>query len=188
MTGQDFYTATRELLHDTGRGYASDNTFYTDDMIRRSATEARSRIAEALITQRMRARITVNQLLKTCPATPRSPMPDDFWMLECGVKANGYYVPRVDIAIGVGYSGTGHDEVWIQGQQFWGNAVTALYWAKPTVPIVNTADTLTDFSDSFYHAVKTLACRELIVNEQSDNADRWKYFTELLTTKIKTLR
>lgn len=183
----------REYLHDTGRGFATDNRYFEDDAILVALNDAKRRVVKALLLRPgpnpripNPAYITLCRLLKTCDGTTNTPVPDDFWKLEGGLATDQSYIPRVNLSIGKGLVGTGHDLIFVKGGVFFGTAATALYWAYPTEKITTAKQMLTEFPDGLYDTVELLAVRDLLAQEQSDNADRWKYFGEVFMEALQT--
>lgn len=184
---------TRELLHDTGRGFATENLFYETEEILLRLNDAKRRLAKSLLMRPFDpvtrtggpAYVTLCRIVKQCSATDGTEVGDDFWYLLAGLDANNGYIPRVSLGVGLAFRGTGHDAVFVQGGVFYGKAVAALYWAYPIQQIKDSARALTEFPDGFYDTVELLAARDLLAQEQSDNADRWKLFGDLLMESVK---
>jgi hypothetical protein len=183
----------REHLHDTGRGFATDNLYFDDDAILAGLNDAKRRVVKALLLRPgpnprvpNPAYVTLCRLQKTCDGTTNTPTPDDFWRLEGGLAADSTYIPRVSLAIGEAMVGTGHDGIFVKGGIFFGTATTALYWAYPVEKITMSKAILTEFPDGLYDAIELLAVRDLLAQEQSDNADRWKYYGEVFMESLQT--
>lgn len=183
VSGQDMIRDVREYLHDTGRGTATENFMYDEKEILRRLTEAKRRVTKALLRHPpvpgYPASVTAARFIKTCVATTGTSVPTDFQGLLAGKKSDGTFVPKEIMSVGETMLAGGHDVVFVRGGTFLGTADVALYEAQATEDITPSNVTLTEFCDGVYDAITILASRELLPQEQSDNADRWKYFSQL---------
>jgi len=78
-------------------------------------------------------------------------------------------------------------EFHVSGGVFVGTADSVIYWTAAPEQIKDDPTPLTEFSDGVYHTIQLLAMRELTVNEQADNADRFKFIGETFGTMLSSL-
>lgn len=194
-TGPECKQRVRELVHDTGRGFATANFMYEDEDIYIRLNDAKRRIAKALIERPASptgvggaAIVTLSRIIKICSATNGTTAPDDFWYLIAGIDSDNGYVPRVHLPVGEALKDVGHSLVYVKGGIFQGYAQTALYWAYPTEVISTAQSALTQFPDGFYDAVELLAARDLLPQEPADALDRWKLLSDLFMEAIAAFK
>ncbi len=192
MLDTDLISRARYLLNDAGRGASTSARFYTDASIARALTVAQADLCRAMIHAPHTPDVIVARLLKTAAVTASlgagTAVPSDYWYCLCGYKNSPYqFVPKVPVGIGDAFrtrgGSFGPNFIYVKGGLAYGSADTMVYWSLPPA-IGNSGATLTPFPDGFYHLVKTLACRELVAQEDRDAVDRWNYFNKEFQRKL----
>lgn len=216
MTGADLFQGTRVILRDTGYGTYSDGRAYAPAEIASALTAARMDSlgylygAFAIIggvpnfagynaqmagggLPPVRARVTTTKLLHTVNFTiAGQAVPDDFWKIECGVASGPKYIhaepPKLGQALG---TNSFQSQVYTQGGKFYGTPCQVYYWAVCTTPIADDGTDLRSgaygLPDGFYHAVKYLACANLIKKERAENKERFELLMNTFMRRLASL-
>ena len=185
MTGEEFYKSLRALVRDDTRGYAIDETIFSDAEIEQIAGESRLRLYTMLV--KMGKLLTVNRLLKLTTATTGTNVPNDFWKLEVGRDTNGYWVLPETFKLSEGMVTEGMSVVYVRRGVFKGTAATAWYWSKPAQDIQKSFTAFTEFPDTFYYAVILQTAIELLKKELAGGEGSIKSLQQSLANQIQLL-
>lgn len=217
MTGAQLVRGVRVPLHDTEYNVASDGRMYSSDEISRALTTARTDTIKYLFSAfeiigtrqtysdyttqlsgrglpPARARITLSNLLRTVAITtnPQS-QPADFWKIECGVAGDGSYIHTEPPFLGDPLALNAYQtQIYARNGQIYGPACTLYYWSICTIAIgddgTDLASGVGGLPDSFYNTIKYLACANLVKKERAESEDRYKFFMQLFTRRLGTLK
>lgn len=208
MNSEEYHIQLRVLLHDTADNYSVDETVYLEEELTRVSLECRNRVFQACVDQsdafRMlvglgidpnrsksiasRSRhLTVYRRVQNNAATSGTDIPANFWKLIVGRKASGLWVNVEPLKIAEALVDEGLDAVFVKAGKFYGTASLAYYWAYPTSSMAPRIQPFSDFSDSFYHAVMSLAAFELIMKESSNTASRLESLRDLFVRQFESL-
>lgn len=184
MLSNELIALTRTLLHDTSAGFSTDNPLYSTQAIIDALTTSRDDLVRLVAESQNPPWVTVSNITKTATATSGTNVPSGFYELIIGYMTDGTYVPAQSIKIAEAMKDTPVEQIYAKAGKFFGTADNALYWGMPVQAITNTAVALTEFTDSFYHAVKYQAASALLLKEQADAKDRFAYFQKELQRKL----
>lgn len=189
MTDLELVRGIRILLHDTSDAYSTDNTFYSDEEIWKSADAARTELYKYLISRPSPAYVTCCRMIKTAAKVDGATVPSDFLFCICGYKNDGTYVPYTSLWTGEAFADmTGQDQVYISGGVVKGTMQNIEYWALPQEVIANNGTLFSEFPDAFYNTVKYGAVRNLLMKESTDGQNRWVNIMQEYQRKVSTLR
>lgn len=205
MTAAFLHERTRFLLHDGERASDTGAHFYSDDSIERALTDALAALVRELIMPTdpetglhvpRKAHLSVSPLAAgfvpawtgTAPNVS-APLPDDFFILECGTIAPGGYMPAVTTALGETIAGLGIAKLYAMNGRLYGPRVTrANYFRRPPVVATGGQTPLPYFSDAVYNCAKYAACRDLVIQHAKSAYWRWTFFEYEYQKQKKTLR
>jgi len=185
ITGRDMITGVQEILHDTGRGYATAARFYDPNEIIRRLNEAKGRIATLLLKLPEPAWCPASRLIVSQVVTDGTTMPSNFFTLLGLTKTTtNAYVPASPMSKGEPLFAQGLDYCFVRGGIYHGPAGVALYEAWASEAIADTQIPLTEFPDGAYFMIVMLAARECLPQEKSDALDRWKLLSIMLGEEL----
>ncbi len=205
MTATDLHEATRFLLHDGERASDTGAHFYNEATVERALTDALAVLVRELVLPRdtktgaklpRTANISVSGLAAGFIPTwtgsapnASAPLPDDFFILECGVLSPGGYIPAVHTALGESIAGTSVAKLYAFSGKLYGPQVTRAYYFRrpPRIP-PDGVTALPYFADAVYNCAKYAACRDLVVQHSKSGFWRWTFFENEYQTKKGSLQ
>ncbi len=142
-----------------------------------------------------RARITLSKLLRTVAlaASPQA-APTVMWKIECAIDGNGKFIhPEPPLLGEVLATNPYQTQLYMRSGNIYCTNIpsTMYYWAECTTAI---GDNGTDLStgtsglpDSFYNAIKYLACANLVRKERREDEDRYKILISTFMSRLSSL-
>ncbi len=143
-----------------------------------------------------RPRITLSRLLieRDIAASPTLLQPTDY-KIECGVDLDGLYVPYQPTTYARPLEFALNSVIYANGGFVYTNMpLPGKYyvWCLPEDDIAETddniSDTATGLTDAFYHTVKYLACRNLLMKKNKEAANRIAFCIRMYERRLRSLR
>lgn len=183
MTGATMLTGVQELLHDSGRGFATDDRMFDPDDILVKLNEAKSRVGKMFCVQPQAAFIAASRLSNQATGADGY-TPANFLEVIGGLRTDNSFIPPTTLGLAPLVSVGNHDFVYAQSGVLHGPFAKVAWWAEAVEEIEKSNVPLTEFSDSVYYMIQILAAREMLPQEKADALDRWKLMTKMVTEEM----